>query len=149
MGTFFSADGRSGSTLLCPPGVKADLSWWGCFLQEWNGTSFFPKVPIYSDATGMCGCGGFAHSLGWFQLTWPSSWDNVGIPAKELAPVVIAAALWGVHWGGKLVCLTQVWWPYSSSSRQKFQCRCTCSAAYYSMLLTLSSFLWPSISQAQ
>lgn len=89
-------------------GAKADLSWWGCFLQEWNGTFFFPQespqVHIYSDAAGKCGCGGFIQSLGWFQLTWPGSWNEVGITAKELAPVVIAAALWGSQWGGKLVC---------------------------------------------
>ena len=88
--------------------AKADLMWWECFLQEWNGTSFFPQlspqVHVYSDAAGICGCGGFVQSLGWFQLFWPSNWNEVGITAKELAPVVIAAALWGNLWGGKLVC---------------------------------------------
>ena len=90
-------------------GAKADLSWWGCFLQDWNGTSFFPlhqppQLHIYSDAAGTCGCGGVARSFGWFQMMWPVSWNEVGITAKELAPVVIAAALWGVHWSGKLIC---------------------------------------------
>lgn len=89
-------------------GARADLSWWRCFLQDWNGSSFFPQqspqVHIYSDAAGSCGCGAFVSSLGWFQLKWPSSWNEVGITAKELAPVVIAAALWGSLWGDKLVC---------------------------------------------
>ena len=33
-----------------------------------------------------------------FQLQWPEKWSTVDIAPKEMAPVVIAAALWGRHW---------------------------------------------------
>ena len=40
----------------------------------------------------------------WFQLAWPSSWDSVDIPIKELVPIVVSAALWGRVWSGSRVC---------------------------------------------
>ena len=33
-----------------------------------------------------------------FQLQWPRAWEEVGITAKGLFPIVLAAALWGRTW---------------------------------------------------
>lgn len=89
-------------------GARADLMWWHIFLQDWNGTSFFPTttttVEVISDASGSFSCGAFTTNLGWFQLRWPDSWQPVNIAAKELVPIVIATALWGHHWTGTGVC---------------------------------------------
>ena len=83
-------------------GARADLTWWKVFLQDWNGTSFFPamatSVEVFSDASGSFGCGAFVSTLGWFQLQWPADWHAVHITAKELVPVMLASALWGSLW---------------------------------------------------
>lgn len=42
------------------------------------------------------GCGVFAHDFCWFQLQWPQDWCAIHITAKELVPIVLAAALWGI-----------------------------------------------------
>ena len=83
--------------------AKADLLWWEYFLQQWNGTMFFPQPPtpaahVYTDASGTFGCGGVVWASHWFYLQWPTSWSTVDIAVKELVPVVIAAALWGRSW---------------------------------------------------
>ncbi len=48
-------------------GARADLVWWRCFMQKWNGSSFFPLptpgVHVYS-ASGSFGCGAVVESLG-------------------------------------------------------------------------------------
>ena len=89
-------------------GARADLAWWKCFLQSWNGSSFFPlptpTCHVYSDASGTYGSGAFADTVGWFQAKWPEGWEEVDISAKELIPVVIAAALWGHGWQGQHIC---------------------------------------------
>ena len=83
-------------------GARADLTWWRVFLQDWNGTSFFPTMAtaaeVTSDASGAYGCGAFSSSHGWFQLQWPDSWSPINIAVKELVPIVMAAAIWGHHW---------------------------------------------------
>ena len=88
--------------------VRADLQWWACFLQLWNGSSFFPppvpSIHIYSDAAGSFGCGAVDHQRGWFQVSWPASWSAVSIAVQEFVPVVIAAALWGPEWSGQHIC---------------------------------------------
>ena len=85
------------------------LTWHGgSFLQSWNGSSFFPlptpTCHVYSDASGTYGSGAFADTVGWFQVKWPEGWEEVDISAKELVPVVIAAALWGHGWQGQHIC---------------------------------------------
>ena len=88
--------------------ARADLQWWTCFLQRWNGTSLFsrqtPSIHVYSDASGTFGCWAFDSQQGWFQLRWPPSWNSTEITAKELVPIVVAAALWGNTWSGQHVC---------------------------------------------
>ena len=84
--------------------ARADLAWWSFFLREWNGVSLFhpgaPSVHVYSDASGSRGCGAVVPGVAYFRLTWPQQWDSVGITAKELLPLVIAAGLWGRAWTG-------------------------------------------------
>ena len=88
-------------------GAKADILWWLCFLQRWNGRSFFPQstpsVHIYTDAAGSIGCGGFQVKGHWFQLVWPGEVRR-SIAALELIPVVIAAIYWGCNWRSSMVC---------------------------------------------
>ena len=84
--------------------ARADLQWWKCFLQDWNGTSLLPlpspSVHVYSDASGSWGCGALVQGMGWFQLQWPPEWSTIDISVKELVPVVLSAALWGHTWRG-------------------------------------------------
>ena len=89
--------------------ARMDITWWYCLLQHWNGISFFPPAApsfhVYLDASGSFGCGAYSPELSsWFQLSWPQSWSTVSISAKELVPIVVAAAIWGHHWSGSYVC---------------------------------------------
>ena len=91
--------------------VKADLAWWRCFCASWSGCSFFPlptpSAHVFSDASGSYSCGAVAEPLGWlgwFYFQWPESWVAVDIAAKELVPIVFAAALWGERWRSRNVC---------------------------------------------
>lgn len=89
--------------------ARADIYWWQCLLQFWNGRSFFPppaaSIHPFSDASGSFGCGAYdAERLQWIQLRWPASWQSIGIAAKELVPIVLAAAVWGPYWAGKRIC---------------------------------------------
>ena len=83
--------------------AQADLRWWQHFIWLRNGMIFFPdkktSVHVYSDASGSFWCGVFSLHSGWFQLQWPASWNAIEIAAKELVPVVAAAATWGQTWG--------------------------------------------------
>ena len=84
--------------------ARADIHWWQCLINHWNGCSFFPpplpSAHVYSDASGSFGCGAFVQGTGYFLLQWPQSWAPVEITAKELVPLVVAAALWGQRWSG-------------------------------------------------
>ena len=90
-------------------GFRSDLEWWAMFLARWNGVRMLsslgrapPDVRLTSDASGW-GCGAFSSSGRWFQCKWPESWAPIHITIKELAPVVIACALWGKEWQGQTV----------------------------------------------
>ena len=65
------------------------MHWWLHLLQSWNGSSFFPpslpSVHIYSDASGLFGCGAFSQPHCWFQLQWPPTWLSVNIATKSLS----------------------------------------------------------------
>ena len=89
---------------------RSDLQWWAEFSQEWNGVSRMTQDPcispqpiITSDASGNWGCGAFNLDLDWFQLQWPNSWSTLHITVKELAPIVIACAVWGRRWQGRSI----------------------------------------------
>ena len=85
---------------------RSDLQWWSLFLPDWNGSGFFqPKTPtaeVVSDASGSWGCRAFHSSL-WFQYQWPESWQGCHIAAKEMVPIVFAAAIWGPSWSGQRI----------------------------------------------
>ena len=42
-------------------------------------------------------------AIPWFQLRWPPSWADINIAAKELLPIVAAAAIWGKAWNGTVI----------------------------------------------
>ena len=77
-------------------GSKVDLAWWKCFLQSWNGSSFFPlpypSAHVYSDASGSFGCG--AVVAGTSSLTDISTSAHSAGHWYWLLPC-------GRHWAGK------------------------------------------------
>ena len=93
------------------PGCQADIAWWYIFLDSWNGSSMMPplqpSVVTLSDASGSWGCGATS-GMQWFQLQWPPQLQGRSTPlssiaVKEMIPVVISAAIWGLEWTGKHV----------------------------------------------
>ena len=42
-------------------------------------------------------------TLRWFHGGWPPNWSTANITAKELLPIVVAAAFWGPQWRGKAI----------------------------------------------
>ena len=57
---------------------------------------------MVSDASGFRGCGAFCLPH-WFNLQWSANMQTFPIAVKELFPVVIAVAIYGNQWSGKLV----------------------------------------------
>ena len=89
---------------------QSDLEWWAVFLPGWNGIGMMSNlchlphsVLITLDASGGWGCGAFNSANQWFQAQWPKCWSSVHITVKELAPIVVACALWGNQWRGATV----------------------------------------------
>ena len=89
--------------------ARGDILWWHVFASEWNGLSLLwnsgrhtPDVLVVSDASGSWGCGAFSLP-NWFHLQWSPSTQIFSIAVKELFPVVVAAAIFGSQWSGKLV----------------------------------------------
>ena len=87
--------------------ARADTEWWACFAGTWNGTAMMLATPgkehqvvLTSDASGNWGCGAFSGGQ-WFMLPWMGNIRDEHITVKELAPVVLAAAIWGASWKGK------------------------------------------------
>ena len=74
--------------------------------MEWGGHAGdsrpgLPCVEMVSDASGKWGCGA-AFESHWFQLKWQGLGNTqaLDITAKELLPIVLAAAVWGQKWAG-------------------------------------------------
>lgn len=89
--------------------ARADIEWWASFASEWNGTAMMvaspgakPQVILTSDASGTWGCGAFCGDQ-WFMLPWVARMLDTHITVKELAPIVVAATIWGKDWRGKTV----------------------------------------------
>ena len=89
--------------------ARADLLWWGLVVPRWNGISALwdvstrePDILVASDASGSWGCGVYwlRH---WVAVKWPPQLQETSIQVKEMIPVVLAAALGGKYWGGKMV----------------------------------------------
>ena len=87
--------------------ARADIAWWHTFIHSWNGTSMMPpehiSYTVYTDASGSWGCGALSGDR-WLQIQWRDSWANTHIAAKELTPIVVAAAVWGCCWRGSRIC---------------------------------------------
>ena len=88
---------------------RADLAWWIPFLRAWNGISMMsmlddqvPGGTVTSDASGSWGCGAFSERK-WFQLEWEANLLPKSIAVKEMIPIIIASAIWGKSWKGKLI----------------------------------------------
>ena len=95
---------------------KADLAWWRTFLRTWNGISMMsmqgdqaPGGAVTLDASGSWGCGAYSGSQ-LFQLQWNDNLLNKSIAVKEMVPIIIAAAIWGRSWKGKLITVTTNPW---------------------------------------
>jgi len=84
--------------------AKSDIEWWFQFIRQWNGRAMLPPPvmqthTLVSDASGSWGCGAFwGHH--WFYLPWNNAFQDTHISAKELAPIVLATAIWGKAWHG-------------------------------------------------
>ncbi len=89
--------------------ARADMEWWRCFLTNWNGTALMfsgiqmaHSITVTSDASGTWECG--AHmGKEWFMLQWSEAFRELHITVKELAPIVLAAMIWGHMWKGQVV----------------------------------------------
>ena len=59
-------------------------------------------VSLMHSASCNWGCAALYSNLNtpacWFQIPWPTSSGNWNIAAKELVPIVAAAAIWGKQW---------------------------------------------------
>ena len=84
---------------------KSDLAWWHSFIDYWNGlgmmecvsTSWSPQYCFFTDASGSWGCGACWEQR-WLQCPWNGAWEDKGIAAKELLPIILAMAMWGHCW---------------------------------------------------
>ena len=92
--------------------ARSDVEWWFQFSAEWNGVAMLratqaaqATASVTSDASGGWGCGAYWGSQ-WFMLPWEGPIKQCHITAKELVPIVVAAAVWGKGWQGQTV---QVW----------------------------------------
>lgn len=58
-------------------------------------------VEVWSDASGSWGCGGIWDEK-WFQVSWEEcpQFSSAPIAAKELLPILVASAIWGMQWKG-------------------------------------------------
>lgn len=83
---------------------RADMMWWKTFATHWNGASLLitegcRTASVTSDASGSWGCGAW-YGCKWFQLQWDNYTQSLHIAAKELVPIIVAAAVWGRDWQG-------------------------------------------------
>ena len=90
--------------------VRVDLHWWSLLLEHWNGCSVLwccraikPEIEVVSDASGTWGCGAVMGRK-WLQHKWSGEIRDASIAVKELILIILAAAMWGKEWWGKVVC---------------------------------------------
>ena len=97
--------------------IRADVRWWYTFAQDWNGTSLLwscgkltIEEEVWTDASGGWGYGAW-WKFQWLSVPWAAALHEVdkgglvedSIAVRELVPVVVAAAIWGQGWRGKLI----------------------------------------------
>ena len=89
---------------------RADLEWWHAFVSEWNGMALLQGVELEKERKfgrmlrvhgGVVHCG-MASGCRWHGVSGPV-FGSANISAKELLPIVVAAATWGYHWRGQVV----------------------------------------------
>ena len=61
-----------------------------------------PDIILTSDASGSWGCGAY-YNTRWLQYQWSHLTQGYDITAKELLPIVFAAAIWGEEWEEKSI----------------------------------------------
>ena len=76
-------------------------------MEGWNGTAIMPQyslppASVVSDASGSWGCGAYC-GVHWFQWKWKGPSVDWPIAPKELLPILLAVAVWGRGWRGRLV----------------------------------------------
>ena len=84
--------------------VKADLSMWKSFLDDFNGQLFFlcdnwltpSSSNSYTDAAADFGFGAIFGQL-WCFSVWPDQWKALNIVILEFYPIVLSVLIWG-HW---------------------------------------------------
>ncbi len=86
---------------------RSNLQWWNRFLEGWNGVGIIPDpavgvLEIESDASGSWGCAA-TWGLRWLQWQWSEKAQLWLVAPKELLPILLACAVWGREWSGKLV----------------------------------------------
>ena len=82
--------------------VKADLSMWKSFLDDFNGRSFFlddcwstsSSLNLYTDAAAGFGFGAIFGQF-WCFGAWPDQWKTLNIVILEFYPIVLSVLLWG------------------------------------------------------
>lgn len=89
--------------------ARGDIEWWWMYVGAWNSTMMTfsskagqPAVTVITDASGSWGCRAFSGQQ-WFMLPWSGPMKECHITIKELFPIVVAAAVWGKSWKGKVV----------------------------------------------
>lgn len=76
-----------------------------------GGSGAGPWVQVWTDASGQYSCGAVVPDAGaWLQLQWPQTYGaghlvlkEESITLKELLSVVLACAVWGESWRGRMV----------------------------------------------
>ena len=61
-----------------------------------------PDHHLCTDASGTWGCSAWSPPR-WLQIQWSAETSLPSIALKELFPIVIATAVWGPSWRGKLI----------------------------------------------
>lgn len=89
---------------------RKDITWWRCFMQEFNGVSFIPaeiwSEPDVTFSTDSClsGCGGM-YKNEYFHANFPNNIRQQSRPIHqlEMLAVLIGVRLWGKYCkGGKV-----------------------------------------------
>ena len=126
---------KNGSVLI-PEEARADLRWWRCFMEKYNGISMMPDSPwsepdqVFAMAACLEGSGGWCSSS-FFHGEFPQfiKERHLHINALELLTVMVALILWGKFFHGKrisILCdnIAYVIVLNRGITRNKFQTQC-------------------------
>ena len=91
--------------------ARCDLALWSIMCSHWSGISVHqflllqePKHLLFTDASKSWGCGAWT-SPHWLQWQWTesSALHMHSIMLKELFPITLACAVWGLEWSRSYV----------------------------------------------